>query len=140
MRKKKVIVIVVLALLGAGMAVFLLTRDSGPPVVVKGNFSVKDVAQIKSAVRKELWKKAFPNFSIKTFKALPHEVKHLLKTRVTQVSGYVPLHNGTAQALARTSETFDASTSNALNSLARTYFLTNGPNGWSYCRTTTFRE
>ena len=63
MRRKKVIAIFALALLGAGFAYFLLTHDSSRPVVVKGNFSAKDVAEIESAVRREKWRETFPNFS-----------------------------------------------------------------------------
>jgi hypothetical protein len=55
MRRKRVFVIVLVMLFGAGLAMFLLTRDSGPPVVVQGNFSAKDVAEIKSVVKRELW-------------------------------------------------------------------------------------
>jgi hypothetical protein len=125
------IVIVGLVLLGAGIALFLLTRDSGPPVEVYGNFSARDVAQIKSAVRRELWREAFPNFSWATIKALPHEVKRVPKTHITTVSRYGPLPDGAPTALIRISMPFDATTSNALNSIAPGYFLTNGPAGWS---------
>jgi hypothetical protein len=129
--KRKVVIIIALVLLGAGIAVFLLTRDSGLPVVVQGNLSAKDVAQIERAVRHELWREAFPNCSWATFKALPHEVKRVLKTRVTEVSRAGPLPDGTARALARISEPFDATTSNGMNSIAPGYLLTNGLTGWS---------
>jgi hypothetical protein len=70
-RKRKIIIAIVLLLLGAGLVVFLLMRDSGPPVVVKGNFSAKDVADIKRAVRKQLWREAFPNFSKQSIAGFP---------------------------------------------------------------------
>ena len=126
MRKRKVIIVIVaLALLGAGLTLFLLTRDSGPPMVVQGNFSEKDVSQIKRAVRRQLWRETFPNFSVKTSKALPGMVKRALLTHVEyiQTCGVgLPNRKG---ALAWWSE----------NAGGTGYVLTNGPAGWSYSGT-----
>ena len=138
-RKRKVIIIVALALLGTGIAIFLLTRDSGPPVVVEGNLSAKDVAQIKSAVRRELWKEAFPNFSWATIKALPHSVKKALRSQVAEIRTENGLLNPVQysdsntmryQAVAFLSHT---GSSNSWDEFSFIYILTNGPGGW-VCR------
>ena len=122
MRKRKVIVITTLALLGAGVAMFLLTRDSGPPVVVKGNFSAKDVTQIKSAARKELWREAFPDFSSYTIKALPRRTKRALTTRVSEIESLDWASVGSSN------EAF-ASLVAGTNYVGN-YVFTNDPTGW----------
>jgi hypothetical protein len=126
-RRKEVIVIVVLALFGAGLAVFLLTRDTGPPVVVKGNFSAKDVAQIKSAVRRELWREAFPNFSWATIKASPRSVRRVTKLRIFRITGFTSF-NGAPTARVQISEPDPWGAPR----LAYDCDFTNGPNGWVF--------
>jgi hypothetical protein len=128
MRNRRIAAVIVLICLGAGVAVFLLTQDSGPSMVVQGNFSAKDVAQIKSAVRRELWREAFPNFSWNAFKGLPHGVKLAFKAHVTLIQAIASTApNGKTDFLATLSQPFDSS------GLARSYILTNGPYGW-VCR------
>jgi hypothetical protein len=126
-RKRKVVVIIVLALLGVGLAVFLVTRDSGPPVVVHGNVSAKDVAQIKSAVRRELWRDAFPNFSWATIKALPRSMRRVQKVRIVRISG-LTLFNGTHLANVRIEEPHEEGRFQP----PYDYDFTNGPNGWTF--------
>ena len=87
MRKRKLIVITVLALTAAMLGVFLLTRDYGPAVVVQGNFSAKDVAEIKSAVRQQLWHEALPDFSMQTIRAFPQMAKRALTTHLISIEG-----------------------------------------------------
>ena len=121
MKKRKFIIITVLSLLGAGLAVFLLTRDSGPPVVVKGNFSAKDVAEIKSAVKRELWHEAFPNFSKQSIMMFPRMAKRAFTTRVSEVGTM-----GWPKDAAKN----DAYALLSANALGTAYFMTNGPLGW----------
>jgi hypothetical protein len=137
MHKRKVIVFVILAFLGAGLAVFLLTRDSGPPVVVNGNFSAKDVAQIKSAVRRELWRAVFPNFSWETVEASPGAMKKALNSHVATIEpmgANLPVEVGESNSnLRQTSAVAIMSptgSSNSWDELHSIYFLTNGPSGW----------
>ena len=126
-RRKKVVIVVLLILLVAGVAAFLLVHDSGPRVVVHGNFSAKDVTQIKSAVRRELWRESFPRFSADTIEELPRRVKTALKVHVIEIStareGFakrIP-RNKNGDAWARLSGPLEG----------RVYLVTNGPSGWS---------
>jgi hypothetical protein len=129
MRKRKIIVTVAtLVLLGAGLAVFLLTRDSGPPVVVHGNFSAKDVAQIKSAVRRELWRVALPDFSWATIKASPQSVRWALKVRVRSISGPFAV-NGTREA--QVGLKGPEKPGGFILISPHGFIVTNGPNGWA---------
>jgi hypothetical protein len=119
MRKRKIIVVVLLVMLLGGASVFFLSRDSGTPVQVSGDFSAKDVAQIKSAVRRSLWREAFPGFSMQTLKALPGAVKRAWKTHVARIEGSE--HEATAWLAGpgiETNEQFG-------------YMLTNEPDGWA---------
>ena len=127
MRKKKVSVIVALMLFGAGLAVFLLTQDSGSPVVVHGNFSAKDVAQIKSAVKRELWREALPNFSWATINALPRSVRRVTKVRIVFISGF-NLWNGTPVANVQIVEAHEPDRFQPRYD----YDFTNGPKGWTF--------
>ena len=124
-RKRKVIVIVVSALFVAGLAMFLFTHDSGPPVVVHGNLSAKDVAQIKSAVRRQLWRDALPNLSEKSIMAFPKGAKRAFTIHVSEIYPVVLSGTkGTRAAVALFSE----------RSWQIGYCLTNGPGGWSFNR------
>ena len=121
MRKKKVIVIIALVLLGAGLTVFLFTRDSGLPVVVEGNLSAKDVAQIKSVVRRELWRESLPNFSQATIKALPQSIRRVRKVQVVRISCFSWI-NGTQLARVAMTESHEPGWSQ----------LPYGPGGWAF--------
>jgi hypothetical protein len=130
-RKRKVIAMVGLVLLAAGAAVFLFTRDSGPPVVVHGDLSEKDVAQIKSAVKRELWKEAVPNFSWATLKALPRSVRWALKVRLRSISGPSTV-NGTTEA--RVGLEGPNKPGGLILISPHGFIVTNGPNGWAVSR------
>jgi hypothetical protein len=131
MRKRKVIAIIVIGLLVAGIGVFLLTRDTGPPVVVYGNFTTKDVAQIKSAVRREVWREAFPDFSWKTIKASPRSVRWALRRHLKSISGPLTVNGTTgAQVRLRGPEEPGASELGSPHG----FIVTNGPNGWVFSR------
>ena len=134
MRKRKIIVIVVLLmLLVAGLAVFLLTRDSGPPVRVFGNLSAKDVEQIKRAVKRELWKEAFPNFSGATFRTLPRSIGRALRARVVDVEGGRTNEAFVTMADPYNPEQYGVGKWHEL-------FITNGPDGWAYSRLMTHND
>jgi hypothetical protein len=89
-RKRKVIIIVALVLLGAGLAVFLVTRGSGPPISVMGNFSARDISQIKREVSREIWREGFPSFSMRAIKELPDTVKRDHETRIISIGWRIP--------------------------------------------------
>lgn len=136
MRKRKIIAISAVALLGAGLVGFLLTRDAGPPVVVYGNLSAKDVAEIKSAVRRELWREAFPNFSWATVKELPRSVRRALKAHVIRITAWP--QNATPGASVRIADPYGPERLGFGRS--RVLGVTNGPNGWGYSGPIIFME
>ena len=127
MRKKKVILVIVLVFLGAGLAVFLLMRDSGPPVVVSGNLSAEDIAQIKSAVRRELWREALPNFSWAAIKSLPRSSRRVTKVRIVRISDFSFL-NGTQLARVEITEPHEPGHIQMPDFID----VTNGPSGWAF--------
>ena len=136
MRRRKIIVISAVALLGAALVMFLLMRDTGPPVKVNGNFSAKDVAEIKSAVKRELWKEAFPNFSWNTIKALPRSIKRVVKVRVIRIE------NGwsvTGRPVARATIADPYYPRDPDYSWLE-YPVTNGPAGWTCGRLEKWQE
>jgi hypothetical protein len=144
MRRKRVFVIILVMLFGAGLAMFLLTRDSGPPVVVQGNFSAKDVAEIKSVVKRELWHEAFPNLSGHMIKVFPYMVKRALSGHVVRIETPAAPGSGRwigtpyggsnlyfpppVKAERAAYVFFGRSTDTFL-------IVTNGPGGWSFNRT-----
>jgi hypothetical protein len=127
MRRRQIIRILLLVALGAGPAAFLLTYDGGQPVVVQGNFTAKDITQIKSAVRRQLWREVFPAFSTKTVMKLPLMAKRAMATRAE----YIQMERGTSSsnrctvAVAWWEE----------NGKGTGYLLTNVPKGWTWAGT-----
>ncbi len=155
MPKSKLVVIIILALLEATLGVFLLTRDSGPPVVVQGNFSAEDVAEIKSAVKLQLWREAFPNLSRRTIQRLPWAARRAVSTPVISIESVVEGLNvgvGEKSSPFRTTWTSNRVTQSyfmvnraAFACLSTNYrdsgfFLTEGPGGWSVDITSGWRR
>ena len=91
-------------LLGAGLGVLCLgllvwvTSRSAPPVV-QGAVSLDDVGRIQQAVKREMWRKAFPDGSWQTIKQTPRSL-WLLKTH--QVLEIDALNKDYVQVKART--------------------------------------
>jgi hypothetical protein len=118
MRKRKIIIVVLLVLLLGGAGVMFLSCDSGTPVRVYGELSAKDVDQIKSVVRRHLWRDAFPEFSMQTFKALPGAAKRIWTTHITTIQGN--------PHVAIVSFSRSVGRTNIVNGCT----FTNGPAGW----------
>jgi hypothetical protein len=123
MRKGKVITVVAVALLGSAFAWFLVTRDNGPRISVMGNFSARDVAQIKRAVRREIWHEGFPRFSMSAIKELPDTIRRDHGTRIISIGWRVP-PSGTEGGEAYTIFSGTGGESGCC--------VTNGPEGWSW--------
>ncbi len=73
MKKKWIILISTLLLVFA--AVVWFNTGSEPAIIVKGNLSAKDVAEIKRIARHKLRHDIFPEFSWKNVKTLPDKIK-----------------------------------------------------------------
>jgi hypothetical protein len=126
MRKRKVIAIIVVVVLAATLGVFLLTQDSGPPVVVRGNFSTMDIAEIKRAVRRQLWHEVLPNLSKQSIKAFPRMAKRAFAVRLVGVESWGTMTlNGSDKVILLARAKLSG------NSGQKFYLLTNGPIGWS---------
>src|SRR5689334_12907147 len=119
MRKRKIIIVVLLVMLLGGAGVMFLSRDSGPPIKLDGDFSAKDITQIKRAVRHRLWHDAFPGLSWQTLKALPGGVKSAWGTRIREISGNPHIVTVYVSGPGRTN-------------WWEGYALTNGPGGWAW--------
>jgi len=120
MRKRKIIIVGLLVVLLGGAAVLFLYSDSGPTVRVIGNLSPKDVAQIKTAVRCNLWHDALPSFSWQTFTALPGAAKRAWTSHVRRIEGNE--HQATA---------FLGGPKLGGTNVWQGYDVTNGPAGWA---------
>lgn len=119
-RRRFFVIGVLMAFTGILLAVWVLTRDSGPPVVVQGNFSARDIAQIQRVVRRRLWHDALPNLSKQSLMAFPGTAKYALNTHVFRIERWNS-PPGSARALFTTNEL-----------LSSGYVLTNGPAGWRW--------
>jgi hypothetical protein len=118
MRRRIIIVtLTILLVLGIGSAMLRTLRNPGPPPVVYGNFSPTDISQIQHAVRHELWRDTFPNFTLQTFKMFPTRVRAAFTNRVVYIGG----DRGSNMAEALWGK-----------DLQYGYVLTNGPSGWRY--------
>jgi hypothetical protein len=124
MRKRKIIAIIAIVLFGMALTVFLLTRDTGPPVVVTGNFSVQDVAQIKGEVRRELWREVLPSFSKETIIELPRQARRAFTTHVGEIRSFNAASPGSSNKAI-------ASIVVGKNYVI-VYAFTNGPSGWRF--------
>jgi hypothetical protein len=68
-RKKRIVLVALVLLVMGGVLWFVTHREE--EVVVRGNLSATDVAEIKRAVRSEMRREVFPNFSWSSVKGLP---------------------------------------------------------------------
>lgn len=80
--RKKIVVALVLFLAAVGVCWLLTSRRA--PMVVVGNLSQKDVAEITRAVHHQMWRNTFTRFSWKMLKELPGNV---LRNATCHISG-----------------------------------------------------
>lgn len=83
MKKKWIILISILLLVSAGIVWF--NTGSETPIVVKGDLSAKDVAEIKRVVRHHIRQFIFTDFSWKSVKALPGNIKSYSHLKFTNI-------------------------------------------------------
>ena len=65
---------------------YWLSSKSSTPIVIVGALPAKDLASIKGLIRHEIWKGVFPDFSSKTFKELPGNIRLRFEKRVVRIS------------------------------------------------------
>jgi hypothetical protein len=80
--RKKIALVLVLILAVVGVCWVLASRRA--PMVVVGNLSQKDVAEITRAVRHQMWRNTFKRVSWKMLKELPGNV---LRNATCHISG-----------------------------------------------------
>jgi len=85
MKTRNRILLVGLLVLALGTFAWLTPRQS-QPITVTGSLPAKDLAYIESAVHHEIWRGAFPDSSMKTFKQLPANVNLRLSMHIAKVA------------------------------------------------------
>lgn len=83
MHKKKLIALAIFLLLLIPIALLLVHPAQCAKVV--GNISAKDLAEVKSFARNQIWSGTFPNFSWKSIKGLPPAVNLRLHMRLVRI-------------------------------------------------------
>jgi hypothetical protein len=66
---------VIAGLVVALSSVVMWQMLKGPQIRVDGNLSREDVDEVKRVVRREAWRRAFPDFSWSTIKEVPGKLK-----------------------------------------------------------------
>lgn len=82
MKRKLVIAVVVILLLGCVLA-WLSRRSSASSD--QEEFSAADFTRVREVTRQAVWRKAFPDFSLHTIKALPRWFRQLSSSRIRQI-------------------------------------------------------
>ncbi|WP_083808823.1 hypothetical protein [Pedosphaera parvula] len=68
---------------------FLYFRATEKPITVKGQpLSAKDITAIKRIVHHEIWYYTFSNFSFKTFRYLPTDIKRGLTFHIDSIESF----------------------------------------------------
>ena len=97
MKKKRTVLLAFLLLLFSGILWFALHRDE--KIVVEGNLSATDLAEIKRLVRSEMRRRVFPDFSWASVKALPASSLTYLQSQVLFI--YAPANDPVLVAIAK---------------------------------------
>ena len=84
MKRRTKIMLTCLLIVILGAFAWLIPRQS-QPITVIGTLPAKDLANIESTVRHEIWRGTFPDSSMKTFKELPGNLNLRLSMRVVKV-------------------------------------------------------
>jgi hypothetical protein len=106
--------VILLLLIIAG---FFLFRPV-PSIRVIGNLPAKDLAEIKSFARHQIWKGTFPNFSWKSIKGLPSAVNSRWHTHLVRVE-------------VKSGDTVEAILAKPGLEGGDGYILKKGPKGWT---------
>src|ERR1700722_5253353 len=83
MRKKRLIAFAAFLLLLITISFFFFRPAPGLQIV--GSISAKDLAEVKSFARHQIWSGVFPDFSWKSIKMLPKAVNSRLHTRLVRI-------------------------------------------------------